>query len=171
MITYAEFETAAPAIATPLREKLQAAGLTMLATIRHDGSPRISPVEVVFLDGRLYFGSMPDAQKARDLARDPRCALITPIPDKHDLSGEGKLFASAPQLDPVEAERVLRASAADNDIDADSLSGSPCYEVLVDGAAWQYLDGEAWTTRSWNERTGIRTRARQGATGLPADVA
>jgi hypothetical protein len=43
--------------------------------------------------------------------------------------------------------------------------------VLVKGAAWQYLQNDAWTTRSWAEGGEVRTRARGGATGLPEDVA
>jgi hypothetical protein len=171
MITYGEFEAAAPTVATPIRERLEKAGLTMLATIRRDGSPRISPVEVQFIDGHLYFGSMPQAQKANDLQRDPRCALVTPLADKHDLDGEGKLFASARRItDLAEADRVLRSSAEDNGMDPEALLGSPVYEVLVSGAAWQYLDNDAWTTRSWKEGGAVRTRARTGASGLPEDV-
>lgn len=171
MSTYAEFEAAAPTIAVPIREKLEATGLTFLATVRKDGSPRISPVEVQFLDGNLYFGSMPGAQKARDLDRDPRCALITPLADKKDVGGEGKLFAESRLLtDVAEAERVLRSSAEDNDIDPESLLGSPVYEVLIKGAAWQYLENDAWTTRSWQEGHPARTRARREATGMPEDL-
>ena len=46
-----------------------------IATLRADGSPRISGIEVAFEDGELVFGSMPDARKGADLRRDPRFAL------------------------------------------------------------------------------------------------
>ena len=102
MLTYAEFESAASETAAPLRAKLEAAGICLLATVRRDGSPRISPLEVSFLGGGLYVGSMPGAVKARDLQRDPRCALIAPVVDKDDLSGEGKAFLHAVEVtDPV----------------------------------------------------------------------
>lgn len=171
MITFPAFETAAPSVARPIRRKIEEAGLMMLATIRKDGSPRISPIETLFVEGGLYFGSMPEAQKARDLARDPRCALITPVVDRKDMGGDGKLFAVARRLEPADADRILRASAAENDFDAEELAGSPCYEVMITGAAWQYLDGEKWTTRSWREGAPERVRARAGALGLPEDVA
>jgi hypothetical protein len=171
MVTYAEFESAAPSVAAPIRERLQAAGLTMLATIRKDGSPRISPVEVQFIDGHLYFGSMPGAQKANDLARDPRCSLITPLADKQDLGGEGKLFADARLVnDQAEAERVLRSSAEENGMDPDALLGSPTYEILVNAAAWQWVEGDAFTTRSWKQGEPVRLRSRTGAKELPEDI-
>jgi hypothetical protein len=46
-----------------------------MATVRADGSPRISGIEATFEDGELTFGSMPDARKGADLRRDPRFAL------------------------------------------------------------------------------------------------
>jgi hypothetical protein len=46
-----------------------------IATLRADGSPRISGIEAVFEDGELVFGSMPNARKGADLRRDPRFAL------------------------------------------------------------------------------------------------
>src|SRR5260370_24844973 len=46
-----------------------------IATLRADGSPRISGIEVAFEDGELAFGSMPNARKGADLGRDPRFAL------------------------------------------------------------------------------------------------
>src|SRR5439155_3645080 len=48
--------------------------LTM-ATLRLDGSPRISGTEVQFAGEHLQIGSMPGAVKARDLLRDPRVAI------------------------------------------------------------------------------------------------
>ena len=47
----------------------------VLATLRKDGSPRTTGLEVRFLDGELWFGMMPDSLKARDLQRDPRFCL------------------------------------------------------------------------------------------------
>ena len=46
-----------------------------IATLRADGSPRISGIEASFVEGQLWFGSMPDARKGQDLRRDPRFAL------------------------------------------------------------------------------------------------
>src|SRR5690606_20942742 len=69
-----------------------------LATTRSDGWPRVSPMELTIFDGRLFAGSMPQAVKAKDLQRDPRCCLITPLADKDDLAGEAKLFCRAVEV-------------------------------------------------------------------------
>lgn len=49
----------------------------VLATLRKDGSPRVSGTESQFRDGELWTGSMPNARKAHDLRRDPRMAIHT----------------------------------------------------------------------------------------------
>ncbi len=50
-----------------------------IATLRADGSPRISGIECEFADGELRFGSMARARKGVDLRRDPRFALHGPV--------------------------------------------------------------------------------------------
>lgn len=77
--------------------------LTM-ATLRRDGSLRISGTEVEFSDGRLQIGSMPNAVKALDLRRDPRVAIHGPTvdpPEGHPSSwlGEAKIAGRATEVD------------------------------------------------------------------------
>jgi len=51
--------------------------LTM-ATLRKDGSPRISGTEIKIVKGQLTIGSMTNSFKAMDLRRDPRVAIHGP---------------------------------------------------------------------------------------------
>src|SRR6478736_5889352 len=92
MITFSQLEASAPDVAAPIRERLSATGLAILGTLRADGSPRVSPIEVTLHDGHLFVGMMPGSRKALDIERDPRISLLTPVADKDDLAGEGKLF-------------------------------------------------------------------------------
>jgi hypothetical protein len=75
MTTWAEVERAAPELAARVRERFTIRKHHTMATLRSDGSPRISGTEVEFADGELRIGSMPNAVKAKDLLRDPRVAL------------------------------------------------------------------------------------------------
>jgi hypothetical protein len=75
MATWTEFSEAAPELAERVKASFDAHKHKLLATLRKDGSPRISGTEVEFSDGELWLGSMPDALKAKDLLRDPRFAL------------------------------------------------------------------------------------------------
>jgi hypothetical protein len=71
-----------------------------MATLRADGSPRISGIECEFTGGELRFGSMTDARKGADLKRDPRFALHGPTfhPEEgkeSDWPGEAKIAGRA----------------------------------------------------------------------------
>ena len=75
MTTWHDVERAEPAFAQRVRGLFEAHRHKTIATLRADGSPRISGIETAFEDGELTFGSMPNARKGADLRRDPRFAL------------------------------------------------------------------------------------------------
>jgi len=75
MVSWLEFEQAEPEFAERVRQLLDAHKHKTIATLRADGSPRISGIEAAFQDGELTFGSMTRARKGADLLRDPRFAL------------------------------------------------------------------------------------------------
>ncbi|MFJ5301372.1 pyridoxamine 5'-phosphate oxidase family protein [Streptomyces sp. NPDC088350] len=72
---WAAFTAAEPDLAATVEERFGAFTHHVLATLRKDGSPRTTGLEVRFLDGELWLGMMPDSLKALDLRRDPRFAL------------------------------------------------------------------------------------------------
>ena len=91
MPSWSEFEAEAPELAARVRERLEAHKHKTIATLRRDGSPRISGTESEFDDGELWIGSMPNALKARDLLRDPRFALHSGSEDPDSWTGDAKL--------------------------------------------------------------------------------
>jgi Pyridoxamine 5'-phosphate oxidase len=84
MTTWHDFETAEPEFAQRVRGLFDAHRHKTIATLRADGSPRISGIEAAFEDGELTFGSMPKARKGADLMRDPRFALHSATIDPAD---------------------------------------------------------------------------------------
>jgi hypothetical protein len=100
MTTWREFEAAEPEFAKRVQALFDAHRHKTLATLRTDGSPRISGIETAFKDGELTFGSMPDARKGADLRRDPRFALHSATVDpvegaEADWPGEAKISGRA----------------------------------------------------------------------------
>jgi hypothetical protein len=100
MTSWKAFEAEEPEFADRVRERFTARKHATLATLRKDGSPRISGSEVEFRDGELWLGSMPGARKALDLRRDPRLALHSPTDDPPEDNaaawlGEAKLSGRA----------------------------------------------------------------------------
>jgi hypothetical protein len=79
MVAWEDVERAEPEFAARVRRLFDAGRHKTIATLRADGSPRISGIECEFAGGQLGFGSMAGARKGADLARDPRFALHGPV--------------------------------------------------------------------------------------------
>ena len=106
MTTWHDVEQAAPEFARRVRGLFDAHKHKTMATVRADGSPRISGIEAAFEGGELTFGSMPNARKGADLRRDPRLALHSATVDPVD---------GAEAQWPGEAKIAGRAVAGDGD--------------------------------------------------------
>lgn len=99
MASWSEIEAQAPALTRRARELLDAFVHKTLATLRRDGSPRISGSELIFAEGELWLGSMWHSRKARDLQRDPRFALHSGSPDPDaGWRGDAKLAGRAEEI-------------------------------------------------------------------------
>src|SRR5947199_4940549 len=106
MTTWQDVERAEPEFAQRVRALFDAHRHKTIATLRADGSPRISGIEAAFEDGELVFGSMPGARKGADLRRDPRFALHSATVDPVEGSeaqwpGEAKVSGRAIAAEPV----------------------------------------------------------------------
>ncbi len=112
MASWNEIESSAPELAARARVAFDAHKHKVLATLRRDGSPRISGIEASFEGGELWLGMMPGSRKALDLRRDPRLALHSASEDPPDdptrWSGDAKLAGRAVEVqDPALLERHL----------------------------------------------------------------
>src|SRR5262249_14954025 len=93
MTTWLEFTERSPRIAAIFTRRHAAAGdPCMLATLRSDGYPRISPMEPRVFEGELWLVGMPGTTKFLDLRRDPRCCLHTATVDTQVSDGDAKLW-------------------------------------------------------------------------------
>ena len=116
MARWADVERTEPAFAAAVRTRLDAHRHKMIATLRADGSPRISGVETTFSDGDLWLGMMPGSRKAQDLRRDPRLALHSGSPDPDDAdpsrwAGDAKLSGRAEEVTDAEGYRRYAGDA------------------------------------------------------------
>ncbi len=99
MPSWSDFEAAAPELAATVRGRLDAHKHKTIATLRRDGSPRISGTESEFRDGELMIGSMWQALKALDLQRDPRFALHSGSDEPDVWTGDAKLAGVVEELE------------------------------------------------------------------------
>jgi hypothetical protein len=115
VVTWAGLEAAAPDLAGAGRGLLyrDGSGRAFLATVREGSLPRIHPISVGIVGGRLY-AFINRSAKGLDLELDRRYALhahVDPlVPAEFELRGRGQL---------VETEAVRTAVAADWVFDVD----------------------------------------------------
>jgi Pyridoxamine 5'-phosphate oxidase len=112
MPSWNDFEAAAPELAARVRARLDAHTHKTLATIRRDGSPRISGTETNLRDGELWIGSMWQAMKALDLRRDPRFALHSGSDDPPAWDGDAKLSGVAQEI--TDGARVVEVNGPEH---------------------------------------------------------
>jgi len=93
--TWGDFSRSEPEFARLVQARFDSHKHKMLATLRKDGSPRLSGIEATFADGQLWLGMMPDSLKALDLQRDPRLALHSAPLDSEMADGDAKISGRA----------------------------------------------------------------------------
>jgi hypothetical protein len=144
MISWAEFSAAAPRISTTFTRRHAATGnLCMLATLRSDGFPRISPMEPRFFEDRLWLGGMPGTTKFRDLERDPRFCLHTATVDTHVSDGDAKLWGTVADVpDKALQQRFAEALFAETGFDIRGQEFEHFYRAeLIGASAVEITDG------------------------------
>ena len=155
MATWTEFEAAAPELAETARRLLVAHTHKTLASLRRDGSPRISGTETTFADGDLWIGSMWQARKARDLQRDPRFALHSGSDDPPAWKGDAKLAGVAEEI--TDPERVKQ-------INGDKAPPGPSHLFRLDlrevSVVRLHESGRALVIEVWTPDGGVRTIER-----------
>jgi hypothetical protein len=147
MFSWADFEQAAPELARIGHERIERHGFMLLGTIRRDGTPRISPVEVRIALGRLTLSLVGGSTKERDIRRDPRIVLHSPVLDSDDPNDELKLRGRAVR---AEDEALVREAAL--------WTPPPELDVFcveIESAAFvQWSKGEMTITR-WSSERGL----------------
>lgn len=148
-------EAAEPEFAERVRRLFEAGRHKTIATLRADGSPRISGIECEFADGDLRFGSMSGARKGADLQRDPRFALHGPTfhpveGQEADWPGEAKIAGRAVLAGPVLTDE---ADQEDGEMYVADIT-----EVVVTG-----LDPDATklVIESWTPERGLQRIERE----------
>jgi hypothetical protein len=80
-----------------------------LTTVNEDGSPHVTAVGALWLDGTFWFQTGTATRKGRNVARDPRCSLALSIRDA-DVVLEGD---AARVTEPAAVARIAKAWADD----------------------------------------------------------
>jgi hypothetical protein len=151
MSSWAEFAAAEPEFAEAVRKRFTVRKHCTVATLRRDGSPRISGIEVEFSDGELVLGMMLGSRKAMDVRRDPRLALHSPTVDPPEDSPSG--WAGEAKI----AGRGIEVS------DPDARDEAHLFRVDIDEVVLTTLSDPAdhLVIESWHPGRGRQTRRRR----------
>ena len=117
------------------RKQLEDAELFWVTTVRPVGHPHITPLLALWLDDALYFCTGPEEQKAKNIAGNPHCILMTGCNSLHegkDLVVEGDAVKVS---DDAELQRIADAYV--------SKYGNEWRFEVRDGA-FHHGPGEAW---------------------------
>ena len=118
MTSWNDVEATEPDLGARVRARFEATGLALVATLRADGSPRISGWEPLFGLGDIWLGAMTDARKSADVRRDPRVALHSATADKDVKEGDAKISGLLVEVtDGAEREAYARAFQSTNEIE------------------------------------------------------
>lgn len=121
MASWGEIERLAPELARQARALLDAHVHKTLATLRADGSPRISGLEAKFIDADLWFGSMPGSRKGADLARDPRFALHSGSIDPPAWEGDAKVAGLVEEIVDHDRKAAIFKAMGAEEVSPDSV--------------------------------------------------
>ena len=153
MTSWQEFAKAAPRVAEIFVRRHAAAGkLCMLATLRSDGFPRISPIEPRIFEDRLWLVGMPDTTKFRDLARDPRFCLHTATVDTHVADGDAKVWGTVEDVHDAELhQRYARNLYEETGFDLRGREFDHFFATHLVGAAAVEVGGGHMDVTVWRD--------------------
>lgn len=149
MASWKQIVDVAPELAAQVQRCFGVRKHCTLATLRRDGSPRISGIEVSFDDGELSVGMMPHSLKALDLKRDARLALHSPTQDPPDDEpsawlGEAKIAGRAAEVADPEGDEAHRFAIDVTEVVLTTVADS----------------GDHLLIRSWHPDRGLETHPR-----------
>ena len=152
MSNWAALAASEPEFADRVRRVFDAHRHKVLATLRRDGSPRVSGIEVEFADGEILMGMMPGSVKVQDLRRDPRLALhaASEDPPENDPSrwlGDAKIAGRAVEV----------VVPADEDEPAHHFKVDVTEVVVI----WVGQPADHLLIESWHEGRGLERKERK----------
>ncbi|WP_406286449.1 pyridoxamine 5'-phosphate oxidase family protein [Embleya sp. NBC_00896] len=163
MTSWAEFEKVEPEFAATVRERFGMYKHHVLGTLRADGSPRLSGLEVNFRFEEMWLGMMPGSLKARDLLRDPRFSIFANPGEGAELE-HGDIRVSGRAVEVVDAEVKDRFAES---------AGAPVpfhlFRVELGEVSGFGVEGEEMVVRVWRWGAPVRT-IRRGNDEAPARV-
>lgn len=151
-VLWGQFEVQAPELAGRIRLRFESHIHAVLATLRRDGSPRLSGMEAPIRDGHLWLGMMPGSLKAADLHRDPRFALHS-SPDTEELPlGDARIDGQAVAATPEEIDLFVTGHRMPIE-DPDTMA---LFTARISRATLTRVEGQELLIETWTPKEGFQ---------------
>lgn len=151
MTRWSEIEAKQPELASRIRARFEGHPHHVLGTVRADGSPRLSGINVFFSDGFLWWGSMSGARKVADVRRDNRVALYS-APLHEDMTGGDASISG--RVRPLNGDDVRRWKP-------DTPDDGEFFEVDVVRLHLVEVVADHLVVTMWDNSQGLRIVKRQ----------
>ncbi|MFI6283697.1 pyridoxamine 5'-phosphate oxidase family protein [Streptomyces sp. NPDC051018] len=152
---WSDFRKAEPEFAREAEARFGAYRHHVLATLRKDGSPRLTGLEITFQDGEVLLGMMPDSLKAKDLRRDPRFSLYgNPGPGDDMDGGDVRITGRATEV--TDSALIARYTGQVRPPEPFHL-----FRADVDEVVRVRVEGDRLAIRSWHPGAPAITRRRR----------
>ncbi|QKV91385.1 pyridoxamine 5'-phosphate oxidase family protein [Streptomyces sp. NA02950] len=159
--SWSGFQAAEPGFATAAEDRFGRYRHHVLATLRQDGAPRLTPFEVDFRDGELWLGMMSESRKALDLRRDPRFSVqANPGPEAGPVDGDVRVSGRAVEV--TDPEVIARYAEAVRPPEPFHLFRAEVSEVVHTS-----VEGSELVLRTWRPGEPVRILRRGGDDGPP----
>lgn len=142
-VSWHDFAVDAPELAEVVRGRFGAHLHHVVGTIRSDGSPRLSGLEVDIGREHVRLGVMAGSQKLRDLERDPRLEIHSAPLDPELHAGDARIRGRVVYEGPTEGPE-----------------GSQ-FVVEIDAVSLVEVDGEELVLTVWTHDGGLRQIRRR----------
>lgn len=163
-VGWSEFRRAEAQFAERVEARFKIYKHHVLATLRKDGSPRVTGLEVEFQGGELWLGMMPNSMKALDLRRDPRFAVqANPGPDAEMADGDVRVSGRAVEVTDPE---VMAAFASQ----VEPPEPFHLFRAELTEVVWTGLDNDELVVRAWRPGAALRTLRRGNDEGVREDA-
>lgn len=154
MTHWSEVEAQVPDFAGRVQTVFDAHKHKTMATLRRDGSPRISGTEVRFAHGDVWLGSMDRAVKVRGLQRDPRVAIHSGTVDLELQQGDAKIAGRATEVRDAALWRAVNGEDTSPD-------ESHLFRIEISEVVLTRVDGDELVIESWTPVRGLRLVRRR----------
>lgn len=156
-VTWADFEQADEVLAQRVMARMEAHRHVIMATLRADGSPRVSGMEAPIRSGHLWLGMTPGSRKAVDLGRDPRFSLHS-APDNENLpEGDARIDGIAQHADASQQQ----AFVAGHRHSIDDPSIMVLYVAMITRVVLVRVSANSLLIESWTPAAGRDTKRIQ----------